>query len=386
MEQTNLAGRTVKVTDPAGNVTTTSYLPCCDAIACITDVLGGTTCYSYDIRGRKTAEYGTAIQPARFAYDEANRMVSLTTFRVDQENITSDPSDRTDGDTTAWLYDEATGLELNKSYADGSFTIKTYDQFNRLETLTKARGVVTTYTYASLTGELVSVSHNGATPGWKFTYNQLGQMTSVRDTSGIRELSYDAYGRMIQETSFGLVKSCIQEEYDSLGRSEGYRLMTGTRTVQHSHLDYDSKGAIIGMNLEGLASPFTWEYDEANGLLNHLTYPNGMVRQHTYHPKLNLVAAIGHRKGADGELMACHEYDYDALRRPIQRRDSRNAATAATLRDFTYIIAAASWWKTASAREEALFAPTTTSATAKPPANWRKKCPTNPTGSTNTPK
>ena len=37
---------------------------------------------------------------------------------------------------------------------------------------------------------------------WKFTYNHIGQMTSVRDASGTREFSYDAYGRMIQDTSF----------------------------------------------------------------------------------------------------------------------------------------------------------------------------------------
>ena len=30
-----------------------------------------------------------------------------------------------------------------------------------------------------------------------------------------------------------------------------------------------------------------------SGFLNHLTYPNGMVRQNTYHPTLNLVTAIG---------------------------------------------------------------------------------------------
>jgi hypothetical protein len=52
---------------------------------------------------------------------------------------------------------------------------------------------VTTYTYASLTGELVSVSHSDDTPGWEFTYNQLGQMTYVRNASGIRAFSYDAY-------------------------------------------------------------------------------------------------------------------------------------------------------------------------------------------------
>ena len=158
-------------------------------------------------------------------------MVTLTTFRADEEDITDDPSARTDGDTTAWLYDEATGLEVKKTYADGSSTIKTYDKFNRLETLTKARGVVTTYTYVSFTGELVSVSHNDGTPRWEFTYNQLGQMTSVRDASGIREFSYDAYGRTQQDTSFGIVESCLQEEYDAFDRSAGYRLMLGTRTV-----------------------------------------------------------------------------------------------------------------------------------------------------------
>ncbi|MBO1690528.1 RHS repeat protein, partial [Akkermansia sp. GGCC_0220] len=250
--ETDLAGRPVKTTDSAGNVTTTSYSPCCDNPACIIDALGGTVCYSYDIRGRKTAKYGTATQPACFAYDEADHMVSLTTFRADEGDITSDPCGRTDGDTTAWLHDEATGLELKKTYADGSCVSKTYDTLNRLETLTKARGITTTYAYAPLTGELVSVSHSDGTPGWEFSCNHLGQMTYVRDASGIRELSYDAYGRIIQDTSFGTVESSIQEQYDVLGRSEGYRLMVGTRTVQHSHLDYDSKGAIIGMNLEGL--------------------------------------------------------------------------------------------------------------------------------------
>ena len=336
IEETDLAGRTVKITDASGTMTTTSYLPCCNAVASITDGLGGTTCYSYDIRGRKIAEYGTAIQPACFAYDEADHMVALTTFRMDEGDITNNPSGRTDGDTTTWLYHVATGLELKKTYADGSCVSKTYDGLNRLETLTKARGIVASYIYAPLTGELVSISHSDETISWLYSYNHLGQVVSISDASGIREFSYDSYGRMIQDTFFGGVESCTQEEYDAQGRSNGYRLMLGTRTVQHSHLDYDHQGGIIRMNLEGLESSFTWRYDPTSGFLNHLTYPNGMVRSNTYHPRLNLVTAIGYRKGADGELAAGHEYDYDALMRPTQRRDSWDAATPATIRDFTY--------------------------------------------------
>ncbi|MSD68953.1 hypothetical protein GKE20_26125, partial [Escherichia coli] len=334
--ESDLAGRTVKTMDAEGNMTSIAYSTYCDSPSCVTDAMGGTICYSYDIRGRKAAEYGTAIQPACFSYDEADRIIALTTFRANEGDITVDPSGRTDGDTTTWLYDATTGLELKKTYADGSCTVKTYDKLNRLETLTRARGIVTTYQYAPATGELVSVSHSDDTQPWFYAYNHLGQMTSVCDASGTRELCYDAYGRIQQETSFGTVESCIQEDYDSFGRPCGYRLMIGTRTVQHSHLDYGHQGAMIGMNMEGLASPFTWEYDETSGFLNQLSYPNGMVRSNTYRPKLNLLASIGYEKTQNGQTVAAHKYEYDHLMRPVQRKDSWEAATPATTRDFTY--------------------------------------------------
>ncbi|MCH5285595.1 MAG: hypothetical protein J1E42_08345 [Akkermansiaceae bacterium] len=37
---------------------------------------------AYDVCGRKVAEYGTGVQPAVFAYDDANHMISLTTWRM----------------------------------------------------------------------------------------------------------------------------------------------------------------------------------------------------------------------------------------------------------------------------------------------------------------
>ena len=69
----------------------------------------------------------------------------------------------------------ATGLELTKTYADGSCVSKTYDGLNRLETLTNARGIVASYIYAPLTGELVSISHSDETISWLYSYNHLGQ-------------------------------------------------------------------------------------------------------------------------------------------------------------------------------------------------------------------
>ncbi len=83
--RTDLAGRAVSVTDAAGNETVTQYDARFDLAAVVTDALGNTVCAGYDARGRKTAEWGTGTQPLLLGYDEAGRLVSLTTFRAAQE-------------------------------------------------------------------------------------------------------------------------------------------------------------------------------------------------------------------------------------------------------------------------------------------------------------
>ena len=83
---TDKVGRTLLVTDAAGNVTTTVYCDCCDQPATITDAQGNTTCYRYDIRGRKVAEWGTGIQPATFGYDDAGNMTSAIGFAKVKKN------------------------------------------------------------------------------------------------------------------------------------------------------------------------------------------------------------------------------------------------------------------------------------------------------------
>ena len=60
--------------------------------------MGNTSCYKYDHRGRKIAEWGTAIQPACFGYDEADNMTTLTTFRDEPaSNEDGSPCQSTEG-------------------------------------------------------------------------------------------------------------------------------------------------------------------------------------------------------------------------------------------------------------------------------------------------
>ena len=95
--RTDLAGRAVSVTDAAGNETVTQYDARFDLAAVVTDALGNTVCAGYDARGRKTAEWGTGTQPLLLGYDEADRLVSLTTFRAAQEgDVAEDPTGRAD--------------------------------------------------------------------------------------------------------------------------------------------------------------------------------------------------------------------------------------------------------------------------------------------------
>ena len=93
---------------------------------------------------------------------------------------------------------------------------------------------------------------------------------------------------------------------------------------------------MIGMNMEGLDTPFTWQYDQISGFLNQLSYPNGMIRKNTYHPRLNLLASIGYEDAGTGNMLAGHAYQYDNLMRPTQRRDSWDDPTAGATRNFTY--------------------------------------------------
>ena len=88
---------------------------------------------------------------------------AITTYRATGKVISTDPSGL-EGDTTTWEYDLTTGLELRKTYADGKGTVKTYDAYNNLATVTDARGVVATYSYDIPRGLLTGIDFSDDTP------------------------------------------------------------------------------------------------------------------------------------------------------------------------------------------------------------------------------
>ena len=331
---TDLAGRTISVTDASGAVTTTVYDAVHDLPAVVTDALGNTSCYKYDARGRKIAEWGTALQPACFGYDEADNMTQLMTFRDEPAtNEDGSPCQSAEGaaagDVTTWAFHAATGLEISKTYADNSSVVKTYDAYNRLATETDARGNIKTHSYEHARGLHLGTSYtvvdgSATTATRSFSYNHLGQLTQVMDDAGTRTFGYNAYGE--QETDSLVVDNdthLITELRDGFGRSTGYTYAKNGAVQQTVSTGYGDDGRIdsAGFLHGGAAKNFGYTYLAGTNLLQVLTKPNGMTLTQTYETTRDLLTGMAYHRSST--LVAQRTYTYDILGRPTARNTAR---------------------------------------------------------------
>lgn len=329
--RTDIAGRTVSVTDAAGNTTSTVYSPYFDQPSVVTNAIGNTTCCSYDLRGRNTAQYGTGAQPLLFGYDEADRMTSLTTFREDAGDITTDPTERTDGNVTTWSYDESTGLLVLKTYADGTHEETAYNALNLRTTLTDARGVVTTWGYNLKKGVNNSVSYSDSTPGIQYAYNYLNQLTLVTDASGSRTIAYTPYNEPDTDSiTIAGASYQLQESYDIYRRSSGYTLKQGTNVLQEVSQGYQANGRLCqaGIMHGGEEQTFAYGYLAGSNLLSSLAMPNGIIRELVYEEHRDLAMAMNYRLGEP--VLVSRTQSYDALGRPTARTQQRGTEPART--------------------------------------------------------
>ena len=157
------------------------------------NALGVATIYGYDARGNKTYE-GGGTYPVTYAYDAYNVMTNMTTYRAEGSQS---------GDTTIWTYDEATGLLLAKTYADGNGPSYTYTPNGNLATRTWARGIVTTYSYDGW-NNLTNTAYSDGTPSISLSYDAMGRQVSATDVSGTTITTYYDYGEIVSEATTGL--------------------------------------------------------------------------------------------------------------------------------------------------------------------------------------
>lgn len=299
---------------------------------CVTAPDGKQTWSSYDLRGRLTCRYGTAVYPMKWEYDDRDHIIALHTYRSPSATLDTIPSST--ADVTRWNYDSISDILLNKTYADGSFTSYTYDEWGRVVTRRQSRGVVSTYEYDNITGKLSSVTHSDGTPSVFITYDRRERISTIQDASGSRSVEYAGFEEVASEVTSGLTESVLAYQRDSLGRLSGYTLSLHGTMVQQVLMGYDSADRLSAVSFNG--SSFTYEYDEVTGWLNSLTYPNGLVRNTAYHANLPLPISMAYVKGAPATPALKHAYTWNNMRRPSVREDYVGSTVIARRHSYAY--------------------------------------------------
>ena len=305
----DVKGNLVSTTDAVGAVTAYGYDVMGQAVA-VTNALGNVTVYEYDLRGNKTYE-GGAVYPVRYAYDAFGNRTSMTTYRNEVSGV---------GDTTTWTYDEATGLLLAKTYADGKGLTYTYTDTGLLATRTSARDIVTTYTYDGW-GQLLATNYSDDTPPITYAYDAMGRQTQVVDAVGTTTFVYNAFGDVVSESNL----RTLTRHYDTFGRDVGYS-MDGDRKAT---IVYDPATARIA-SMDG----FVWDYLPGSNLKSRLTYPNGATAEWAYEPHRDLLTRV--KNSAAGKVLSQFDYTSDALGRRTTIVKSGSAYTTPVTETYVY--------------------------------------------------
>ena len=337
-------GRLASTADATGATTSYAY-DAAGRLAAVTNALGVAMVYEYDLRGNKVYE-GGGTYPVTYAYDAFNVMTNMTTFR-DETVGRTDPS-APQGDTTTWIYDEATRLLLAKTYADGHGPTYTYTDSGNLATRTWARGVVTSYAYDGW-NQLVSTTYSDGTPSISLSYDAMGRQVSATDAAGTTVTAYNDYGEVASEATTGLYGKTLAHHRDGYGRDLGYTIDNSRKSI----IEYEADTARMKrVMMAGVW--FTYYYLPGTDLKSRLQYGGSGSAYYTYEQSRDLLTQV--RNHINGGVISQYDYVNDAAGRRTaitrsgsmmsetrtdyygynDRNELTNAVKNATLNEYAY--------------------------------------------------
>ncbi|MFP4440651.1 MAG: FG-GAP-like repeat-containing protein, partial [Chloroflexaceae bacterium] len=285
-----------RATDPRGHPAAQTTFSPDGRLERVTDAMGHTTSYAYDVPGRVT----TVTNP--------------------------------DGGTLTLVYD-AYGMVQSETDPLGRTTTYTYTANRDLAAQTNALGETTSYTYDANGNRTSTTNPRGAT--WTTSYHRYGGPTHMRDPLGREQtMTYDA--RFIptsMQDSLGLIGSATFDDYGNLlGFTDGnghtvsyvydqYGNQTQT-TNQLNHttvMTYDPLGRQV---TETDARNFTTRYAyDALGRLRTVTQPEVQTPDGPVTPLIQYdYDANGNRTAMIDPLNRRTVYGYDAANRLIETR------------------------------------------------------------------
>ena len=194
------------------------------------DSLGNSSLYEYNQAGQLIEVLGTAQYRQVFTY-EYDKLISRTTYNAAGISLTRYEYD---GDNI-----------IQREYANGSILSYEYNNLGQLVEFVNANGISSYYEY-NLLGQLVDESYSDDTIGIQWTYNRLGEISSITDASGTR--TYNAQGDV--EYTQGLLAGVnIDQHYNDLEQFTGYTLVVGDNFS--SEFSVNSTDEIITYNFSG---------------------------------------------------------------------------------------------------------------------------------------
>ena len=322
-------GRVLSTTDPAGFTTSFAYDEAGRRVSA-TDPLGNAVLTGYDEAGRVISEDGAAW-PTRRDYDAYGRRTALRTTR-----------DGFAWDETAWNYDEATGLPLSKTYADGSVVDYGYDAEGRPVRTDWARGAWIGTDLDEWGAPAAVSSSDAAVPDAEFGRDAFGRLVSAAVPGASHRYALDATGRATNEViDVDGVSVELVRDFDAFGRPVRLRI-AGTDYDQS--YSYDELGRLSAVGLPGAAVTYAYTPDSLDAGFSILTASNTVLTRalarDPLRPSLILSVSNGvaradaglppsERGGAQsaGGSTPCGDpiaipsftYAYDALGRPVAR-------------------------------------------------------------------
>lgn len=317
----NDKGQVDYLEDPEGNRLSYEYDQETGLKAAEINAMNKATRFAYNDRGQITHTWGDAEYPVQYSHDDYDRMEKMVTYRNGQGwNGEIWPEDTIgEGDETRWIYDEATGLLIQKLDSSGKGPTYTYTCTGRLATRTWARldgsdPLVTTYSYDQNTGELLNTDYSDTTPDITFAYDRIGRQKTITDAVGTRTFAYNDALQLTTETINGLYDTVITRKYEAKsvkGRDAGFSL-DADYTVSYG---YDTIGRFnsIAWNVGGINQSTAYSYLPNSDLIHVLVTDTGQKTTYTYEPKRALRTQV--RNEFQATLVSQYDYAYDALGR-----------------------------------------------------------------------
>lgn len=330
-------GRVATETDSRGLVTSYAY-DNADRITSVTRASGGlsqVTAYAYDAMGQLTETtlpdggklyqtYWPDSQPRRKW--GAREYPSETAYDIQGRRITlttwQDFAGSTGTAVTTWAYDPVTGLPNQKLYPDGKGPSYTYTAAGRPLTRTWARGIVTTYGY-TVAGDPATIDYSNTTgTDVTYAYDRQGRQTSVTDAAGIRAITYTAAGQpdVITHTGGPLDGIALDYAQDALNRPAGYTATMGAQIVAAASHGYDAAGRLGTVTFRN--DTFVYSYIQGSGsLVGGITARrnnNPVMTTTKNYDGLNRLTTISQRVGTN--VVSSHAYAYN-------QADQRTRAT-----------------------------------------------------------